>query len=146
MSSSLRHGIGWYTWTNQILLPLASGIYALKREDYEGFNWLCIATGVNQICIEILKTVIAEKRPNGGSRSFPSGDTAAAFLGPSFLIFRYGASNVPKPLLALSLVDAVGVAAGRVLIKAHWVHDVIGGAILGCMVTYYLCSTKPSSY
>ena len=33
---------------------------------------------------------------------------------------------------------AVTVAVSRVLIKAHWVHDVVAGAVLGCSVVYLI--------
>ena len=81
--------------------------------------------------------MIPEVRPNGSTRSFPSGDTAAAFLGPAFILLRYGSQAMPFHLVWMTAV-AVTVAVSRVLIKAHWVHDVVAGAVLGCSVVYLI--------
>jgi membrane-associated phospholipid phosphatase len=135
LDPSTRKIIGWYSWTNQISLPLSAGCIALSRKDYEGFARLALAVIVNQLCLEFLKTVIPEIRPNGSSRSFPSGDTAAAFLGPAFIVLRYGPRAMSLHMLWMTAV-AVTVAISRVLIKAHWVHDVAAGAVLGCSVMF----------
>jgi membrane-associated phospholipid phosphatase len=137
LDPSMRRAIGWYSWTNQIMLPLSAGCIALSRNDHEGFARLVLAAMVNQLCLEFLKTVIPEVRPNGSTRSFPSGDTAAAFLGPAFIFLRYGPRAMPLHQAWMTAV-AVTVAVSRVLIKAHWVHDVAAGAVLGCSVVY-LC-------
>jgi membrane-associated phospholipid phosphatase len=139
-----RGMIGWYSWCNQISLPLSAGLVALYRKDYEGFLRLALAVGINQICLELLKTSIPETRPNGTSRSFPSGDTAAACLGPAFLIFRYGADADPF-LTKSMIIVAITVAVSRVLIRAHWVHDVAAGALLGCCVVYLCLEMRKNS-
>ncbi|HEX4840058.1 MAG TPA: phosphatase PAP2 family protein [Rhabdochlamydiaceae bacterium] len=137
LDRSTRQAISWYSWTNQIMLPLSAGCMALSRRDYAGFARLILAVVVNQLCLEFLKRVIPEVRPNGSTRSFPSGDTAAAFLGLAFILFRYGSQAMPFHLVWMTAV-AVTVAVSRVLIKAHWVHDVVAGAVLGCSVVYLL--------
>jgi len=137
LERSTRKAIGWYSWIGQIALPLSAGCVALSKKDYEGFVRLAVAVCLNQIFLEFLKTVIPEIRPNGSSRSFPSGDTAAACLGPAFLVLRYGPGVMPVHVAWMTVV-AVTVAISRVLIRAHWVHDVAAGAVLGCSVVY-LC-------
>lgn len=140
LDRSTRRMIGWYSWCNQISLPLAAGMVALHKRDYEGFLRMALAVGINQVCLELLKTWIPEVRPNGTSKSFPSGDTAAACLGPAFIAFRYGVKAYPWITKSMIIV-AITVAVSRVLIKAHWVHDVAAGAVLGCAVAY-LCMGK----
>lgn len=130
-----RHYLGWYSWSLQICLPVLAGYIALSKRDYEGFKRLVLATLVNQIFLELLKTYVVELRPNGSPRSFPSGDTAAAFLGPAFLLFQYRFQTMPGPILGTTVL-AMTVAISRVFIKAHWVHDVVAGAILGSSVVY----------
>ncbi|KAF3362914.1 hypothetical protein PHSC3_000448 [Chlamydiales bacterium STE3] len=73
-------------------LPLISGGYALFKKDYKGFGWLALSILITPICLEILKRIVPEKLPTGSSRPFPSGNTAAAFLDPAFLVVRYGHS------------------------------------------------------
>jgi membrane-associated phospholipid phosphatase len=141
---STRRMIGWYSWSNQISLPLSAGLVALYKKDHEGFLRLALAVGINQICLELLKTWIPETRPNKTSRSFPSGDTAAACLGPAFLAIRYGWNAYPA-LTKCMVIIAITVAVSRVLIKAHWVHDVAAGAVLGCCVAYLCLEVRKNS-
>ncbi len=137
LKRSTHQAISWYSWTNQISLPLSAGMMALSKRDYEGLLRLTVAVCLNQIFLEFLKTVIPEMRPNGTSRSFPSGDTAAAFLGPAFIVLRYGWDTMSFQISVMTVI-AITVAVSRVLTKAHWVHDVVAGAVLGCSITY-LC-------
>lgn len=132
---STRSYLGWTSWSIQILLPMSAGYVAFSKRDYRGLARLALAVVVNQLILEFLKTVIPEIRPNGSSRSFPSGDTAAACLGPAFLTFRYGTQSMPLQIGGMTIL-AITVAAIRVLIKAHFVHDVVAGAILGSSVMY----------
>lgn len=144
LDRSTRGMIGWYSWCNQISLPFSAGLVALYRRDLDGFFRLALAVCINQICLELLKTFIPETRPNGTSRSFPSGDTAAACLGPAFLIFRYGWNAYPSLTKGMIIV-AITVAVSRVLIKAHWMHDVTAGAVLGCCVAYLCLEMRKNS-
>ncbi|WP_039383481.1 phosphatase PAP2 family protein, partial [Neochlamydia sp. TUME1] len=130
-----RSWIAAYTDIGQVALPVISGGYALFKKDYKGFGWLALSTLITQICLEILKRIVPEKRPTGSSRSFPSGNTAAAFLGPAFLVIRYGHS-ILSPAVAFSYLATIGVAIGRVLIKVHWPHDVLAGAALASTISY----------
>lgn len=144
MDRSTRRMIGWYSWSNQISLPLSAGVVALYRRDHEGFLRLALAVCINQICLELLKSWIPETRPNGTSRSFPSGDTAAACLGPAFLALRYGAKAYPLGMSGMIII-AITVAVSRVLIQAHWVQDVAAGAVLGCCVVYLCLEIRKNS-
>jgi membrane-associated phospholipid phosphatase len=119
----------------QVAVPASAAAYSAYTGDYEGIGWLSIAVVVNQICVEVLKRLTQQKRPNKGKHSFPSGHTAAAFLGPVFFVRRYGFRNVPIPFLCASIF-AMLVGAGRVAVNAHWTRDVIGGALLACVVGY----------
>ena len=93
-----------YTDIGQIGLPLSSGLYAFNKKDYKGVSWLALAVFVNQVVLEVVKKVIFFIRPNKGNGSFPSGHTAAAFLGPTFLMVRYGFSYQSPALLSGYLV------------------------------------------
>ncbi|MFA9459527.1 phosphatase PAP2 family protein [Thiohalorhabdus sp. Cl-TMA] len=79
-----------------------------------------------------LKYAIDEKRPDSEARnSFPSGHTAAAFSGASFIQRRYG-WTLGAPAYAL----ATFVGYSRVHAGAHYVHDTLAGAAIAVGFTY----------
>ncbi len=131
---SLTKFVSFYTDFGQVALPAISGLYSLYKKDYKGASWLLTSVAVNQIGIEFLKRAFNTKRPNGGKRAFPSGNTAAAFLGPGFLMARYSLS-LTNPLVFSSIAMATLVGIGRVWINVHWPQDIVGGALLGYAVT-----------
>jgi membrane-associated phospholipid phosphatase len=78
-----------------------------------------------------LKYAIDEKRPNGGGHGFPSGHSAAAFMGAEFIRKNYGNGwGAPAYLLA----GWVGYT--RVESHNHYWHDVAGGALVGIASNY----------
>ena len=83
-----------------------------------------------------LKTIVDKKRPNGSNRSFPSGHTSAAFQGAAFIHERYGW----KPAVT-AYFCATFVAYSRVESKNHYTDDVIAGAIIGTLSSFYF--TEP---
>jgi membrane-associated phospholipid phosphatase len=131
LSPTFHANLDILSWSGQIAVPAAAGLYALWKNDLQGFCQLAIALVVNQACIEILKKYVVETRPNGRAGSFPSGHTAAAFLGVVFLGSRYSG----QPLLCLvALNGALFVGASRVLLRAHFLHDVLAGAVMGGLI------------
>jgi len=78
-----------------------------------------------------LKYTINAERPNGGSHSFPSGHTSAAFSGASFLQKRYGWKYGAPAYLA-----ATFVGWSRIESDNHYFHDVLAGAAIGVISTY----------
>lgn len=73
---------------------------------------------------------LGRTRPDGSRRnSFPSGHTATAFLGATWLDIEYGA-RYPW-LSAIGYTAALAVAYGRVINRRHWPTDVMAGAVVG---------------
>lgn len=78
-----------------------------------------------------LKYAINEQRPNGGDQSFPSGHTAAAFMGAEYIRQQHGLWwGVP------SYLAAGWVGFTRVNSKAHYWRDVVAGAAIGIAANY----------
>lgn len=119
----------------QVAIPCTGAAMTAYWKDSEGFWQLAKVMASNQVTVEILKRGIAEKRPNGGKHSFPSGHTAAAFAGAGFIHRRYGLNYGAA---AYGLASLVG--ASRVDNKAHWVHDVVSGASIGVLFNYVFTS------
>jgi membrane-associated phospholipid phosphatase len=73
-----------------------------------------------------LKLSINKTRPNGGDYSFPSGHTAASFVGAAFFHKRYGFKYaIPGYILA-------GYAGwSRIYANRHDYWDVLGGSVIG---------------
>lgn len=65
--------------------------------------------------------------------SFPSGHTLIVFV----LAYSLWLSGYRK-LGTMLLLAALLVAAGRVFVGVHYPSDVIGGALVGCIVTWYM--------
>ena len=80
-----------------------------------------------------LKALVGRTRPEGLAFGFPSGHAtaAAAFFGALI----YLAGSLPpaarRAVRALGIVAIVLVATARVVLRAHWPSDVLGGVALG---------------
>ncbi|MCD4677175.1 MAG: phosphatase PAP2 family protein [Desulfobacula sp.] len=79
-----------------------------------------------------LKFAIDKKRPEGGgSDSFPSGHTSAAFQGATFIHKRYGWKySIP------AYAGAAFVGYSRIYSDNHYIEDVLAGAALGIISGY----------
>jgi membrane-associated phospholipid phosphatase len=123
----------------QSALPAIAWGSTFAFGDSEGRNQF-YKSGASCLAItQGLKLSINEERPAGhGNQSFPSGHTSSSFLGASFIQRRYGWKfGVPAYMLASY------VGWSRVDCKAHYVHDVLAGAAIGVVCTYWF--TTPLS-
>jgi hypothetical protein len=81
-------------------------------------------------CVDILKNVTRELRPDGSARnSFPSGHTAQAFAGATLLSEEYKDRISWMPYSAYGLASTVGIM--RMANNRHYISDVLVGAGLG---------------
>ena len=83
-----------------------------------------------------LKYTIDERRPNGGTQSFPSAHTSISFSAAEFMRKRYGWEYGVPAYAAASFV-----AYSRVEAREHHPHDVIAGAAIGIVSSYIF--TRP---
>jgi undecaprenyl-diphosphatase len=102
--------------------------------------WLWLgALVLAPILEDLAKLVVGRLRPEGVSFGFPSGHvTAAAVFFPMVAYLsgkaaRSKGARITLWLAAAALVLLVGIT--RILLRAHWPADVLGGAALGfaCM-------------
>ncbi len=77
---------------------------------------------------EILKRSFNEKRPNGGTLSFPSGHATSAFAFSSVVVMEH---SLPLGIAANMMSAFVGFS--RMNDNAHYLHDVVAGATVGTM-------------
>ena len=80
-----------------------------------------------------LKVLVGRPRPFDASLGFPSGHATAASAYFGALIYLAGAWQPPARALvrALAALAIVLVALSRVMLRAHWPSDVVGGVALG---------------
>ena len=117
----------------QLLLPATILLLLGSRRARERW-WVWVGLMVVAPLAEAaLKLVFARPRPEDLSFGFPSGHAtaAAAFFGA----VMYLAGCLPGPTVlivrAVALVLIVLVGLARVLLRAHWPSDVLGGVALG---------------
>lgn len=120
----------------QFALPLTAGIMTLAKKDYQGTKKLALSYATTLAITYSLKNVVHKQRPEGRDQydSFPSGHTASAFSGASFIQRRYGWKY---GAYAYILATMVGISRS----EYHDGWDVVSGAAIGIGSTYLF--TKP---
>jgi membrane-associated phospholipid phosphatase len=84
---------------------------------------------VAQLILSALKILVGEMRPDGRFfDSFPSGHATASFAFATVLLSAFPRWGW------LWVIFAALVGISRILVNAHWWHDVVGGAALGYLV------------
>jgi membrane-associated phospholipid phosphatase len=108
----------------------------LGYRDAQGTVQFVESMGLTLGATYALKYAVDETRPNGGSKSFPSGHTSVSFSAAEFMRKRYGWEyGIPAYALASF------VAYSRVEAREHYPHDVIAGAAIGIVSSYIF--TRP---
>jgi membrane-associated phospholipid phosphatase len=124
----VNHGGEW-----RVLFPATLLLIALFRRARERW-WIWIVLMIVAPAAEgLLKIVIGRSRPESLAFGFPSGHAtaAAAFFGAVL----YLAGSLPPlsrrvaRVLAVACIVLVGLA--RIVLRAHWPSDVLGGITLG---------------
>ncbi|MEY2428140.1 MAG: hypothetical protein QOJ40_1025 [Verrucomicrobiota bacterium] len=120
----------------QFVLPAAAAGLTLGYQDGQGTVEFGESAALTLGVTYGLKYTVNERRPNGGTQSFPSGHSSISFSAAEFMRKRYG-WEYGLPAYAL----ASFVAYSRVESRQHYAHDVIAGASIGIVSSYLF--TKP---
>jgi undecaprenyl-diphosphatase len=122
-----RMGHAWFLVPATLLLFVASPEARRRWWVWAGLMLLA------PIAESTLKVLIGRPRPFDASFGFPSGHAtaAAAFFGA--LIYLSGSLDPPARTLArgLAMLAILLVGFSRVMLRAHWPSDVLGGIALG---------------
>lgn len=127
-------------------LPAMAAAYTLIKSDYEGLGYLAISTATTLGATFAMKYSFVgiskknkrlakiSRRPNGKDfDGFPSGHTSSAFSAAGFIQKRYGSMlGIPTTILA----SLVGIS--RITAKKHTTFQVLAGASLGYLVSYFV--------
>jgi membrane-associated phospholipid phosphatase len=110
----------------QVLIPAAAYGATYYMDDPDGRTQFYESFFTSLALTYALKYTIAERRPNGGDHSFPSGHTSAAFQGAAFIHRRYGFTYSIPAYIAAGFVGYSRVESGY-----HFTKDVLAGAAVG---------------
>ncbi|PWU20064.1 MAG: hypothetical protein C5B48_12975 [Candidatus Rokuibacteriota bacterium] len=124
-----------YAGTWRVLLPATLALFVFFPEARRRW-WLWSAILVGSSLIEhSVKFLVDRPRPSGFALGFPSGHTTAAATFAVVLIYIAGRAGVGAPqrhvVQTLAIVLMVLVGWARVVLRAHWPTDVLGGFLLG---------------
>ena len=123
----------------QIAVPLTAAAMTKINNDPVGEQQFVAGFFTNLALTQTIKITTDRPRPNGGSKSFPSGHTSAAFQGAAFIHRRYGIEYA-WPGYALGTF----VGYSRYYCKCHNIADVAAGAALGTATSFYFTSERPT--
>lgn len=112
----------------QLVLPATAGGLTLGYRDWQGSLQLAESSALTLGVTYGLKYTVNERRPNGGTESFPSGHTSISFCAAEFMRKRYGWEYGIPAYAAASFV-----AYSRVEAREHHPHDVVAGAAIGIL-------------
>ena len=121
-----------------IAIPaIGLGSTLFYEEGSDGTIQFLKSFATSEVTTEVLKNVTHKERPNGGCcKSFPSGHASAAFMGASFIHERYGLEYALP-----AYIGATYVGYTRVHAKKHYTVDVVAGAAVGILSSFYF--TEP---
>jgi len=115
----------------RVILPATAYGMTFRNNDPEGRGQFCKALLTTVGLTYGIKAAVKHDGPNGHTRSFPSGHTATAFSGASFLHKRYG-WQLGLPAYAA----ATFVGWSRIDSDDHDSADVLAGAAISLTSTF----------
>ena len=119
----------------QFAVPLSALGVSISKGDYEGARQMFHMSFATVSTTYGLKYALNCSRPDRGGLSFPSGHTATAFMGATFLHQRYGlASSIP------AYFAASYVGFSRVYARRHYTVDVLAAAGIAYLASrFFTC-------
>jgi membrane-associated phospholipid phosphatase len=111
----------------QLALPATAAGLIIGYNDREGAVEFTESIALTLGTTYVLKYTVDERRPNGGTESFPSAHTSISFSAAEFMRKRYGWEYGLPAYAAASFVAYSRVEAGE-----HHPHDVIAMAATHC--------------
>lgn len=115
----------------QFAIPLFAAGYSWQQDDQDGLKQFGYALLSTEATVQLLKQTVDATRPDGSEHSFPSGHTALAFSGASYLQMRYGWEYGLPAYVAAGAVGWSRVTSGH-----HYWRDVIAGAAIATGFSY----------
>ena len=116
-----------------VALPIGAYSVTLYSQDKKGQYQMYQSYGATMATTLALKYTVREKRPDSDNKdSFPSGHTASAFAGASFIHQHYGFKYTIVPYIL-----ATYTGYSRVHSNKHFTRDVVAGATIATLSSWY---------
>jgi membrane-associated phospholipid phosphatase len=120
------------TWPIRVLVTL---LIALRRDWQALTGWL-ISLAVSELCIGPAKAIIDRPRPEGSlvstsGESYPSGHAIVAAVMAVGIAMAFGRGRWWRRGIIIAVTVTIAVALSRSYLSAHWLSDVVGGALIG---------------
>ena len=116
----------------QVLVPAYAFGMAMNEDGWDGVKQFVYSYGATTAAVYGLKYTVHERRPNkANNHSFPSGHTASAMSGATFIHKRYGLNRAIIPYLMTGFT-----AFARVDANKHWWWDTLAGAGIAGLITW----------
>lgn len=117
-----------------VMTPAYALGLSVMAQDYKGVLQLGESIVAAQIATEGIKSLKLERRPNkSDKKSFPSGHASGAFSSAMYVHKRYGLRYAITPY-----VMSLFTSYTRVHTRAHYWHDIAGGAAISALFTWIL--------
>jgi undecaprenyl-diphosphatase len=136
----INHAGSW-----EVLLPAAFLLFLLPRARQCWWVWPALMVTA-PILEGLAKELIGRPRPESSAMGFPSGHATAAAA--YFAALMYISGDLPplarRAIRAGAAAMIVLVAVARIVLRAHWPSDVLGGIALGvaCAIGAVLIATS----
>jgi len=121
----------------QWILPMSALSLSYIEEDVDGSTQFVKSFSATAGITYSVKLGVNRQRPNGADYSFPSGHTSASFSSAAFIHQRYGYKKGRIAYLA-----AMYVGWSRIQANKHYTTDVLAGAALGTLSSFFFTSAK----
>jgi undecaprenyl-diphosphatase len=136
----------WDPWAMRVLAAVAAVWLVWRHAAWWTAAWLTVTCLLAALVQQALKAAVGRARPvwsdpvdSAHYAAFPSGHamTAAVVCGLLlWLLHRYGAGRlIRRTALTAAVVSVLGVGLTRIWLGVHWMSDVVGGWLLGALVT-----------
>ena len=116
----------------RLLIPAVALGATYYLDDDKGRAQFYKSFVANGVATYGLKYAINKQRPNGEDYSFPSGHTSVTMQSATFIHQRYGLKYALP-----AYIGATYTGYSRVESDNHYTIDVVAGAVLGALSSYY---------
>ncbi|MDR1285208.1 MAG: phosphatase PAP2 family protein [Campylobacteraceae bacterium] len=120
----------------QVVVPVYAFGMAMNEKDLEGVKQFAYSFAAMEASVYGLKGIVSEERPHSNNKNaFPSGHTASAFSGATFIHQRYGFKKAVIPYLMAGFTGYSRIEADK-----HRFPDVVAGAVISSLMTWIFIS------